>query len=64
MEAHYKDFTQKQGTQHGEPQMGSIMLQQKRDTHHYCSLLLARANLGAKANFGNTGKCDCSEYQK
>lgn len=52
--------SQEQETEHGEPQVGSTMLQQKRDTHHCCLILLAKASLRAKANFGNTGKCDCS----
>lgn len=34
---------------------GSSVLQQKRDTHHFCSILLARANLIAKVNLRETG---------
>lgn len=43
---------------------GSSMLQQKRDTYYFWSILFARASLITKAKHIEEGGCDCLGYQK
>lgn len=50
--------------EHREALIGSSMLQQKRDTYYFWSILFARASLITKANHIEEGGCDCLGYQK